>query len=386
MNTRIRILRYIGLLLALDAVLSAQLHLYSEAQDKKAQLAASAAKDITNGAVFDKEIQNLDAISKVQIQRVLSFSQLQFKAGVNAFITWKDVSTQLAAVDRKLKRPGLPLTPEEAQQRLDQVKEKVKAVQDSIGKLQQASTGGKAVVTEIQANLNTASDVLNFVDKLPIGDAQFSAAIERIKTGLDTAQSLYDSFAGIFAARKAAADKLKSLNTSAEAVQLRLLGLEVQHLQWVAQNSARGEFEAGLVIGLADAARSKLDALGLTASSERIETTLESFAAKARTGSEAERAEARKRLSLLLNALHEAAAARSQGDLPRGLAELRDTQEEARYSILSSAARVGASEELLRSAAGRLALYYQGGIKTSQVAQFLYSLTGLATLPIIAAK
>jgi hypothetical protein len=242
-------------------------------------------------------------------------------------------------------------------------------------------------VTEIQANLNTASDVLNFVDKLPIGDAQFSAAIERIKTGLDTAQSLYDSFAGIFAARKAAADKLKSLNTSAEAVQLRLLGLEVQHLQWVAQNSARGELEAGLVIGLADAARSKLRALGLTASSdERVETTLENFAAKARTGSDAERAEARERLSRLLNGLHEAAAARSQGDLPKALAELRDTQEEARYSILRSAVRVSTSEELLRSSAGRIALYYQGGIKTAQVAQFLYNLSGLVTLPIIAAK
>jgi hypothetical protein len=33
-----------------------------------------------------------------------------------------------------------------------------------------------------------------------------------------------------------------------------------------------------------------------------------------------------------------------------------------------------------------LALYYQGGIKTSQIAQLLYNLSGLVSLPVIATK
>jgi len=89
---------------------------------------------------------------------------------------------------------------------------------------------------------------------------------------------------------------------------------------------------------------------------------------------------------LLLRALHEAAAARAQYGLPRQLADLRDTQEEARYSILRSATRVESSQELIQSATSRLALYYQGGIKPAQVAQLLYNLSGLVTLPIIATK
>jgi hypothetical protein len=389
MKTQIHPLRFLGLALALST-LGAQPILYHEAQDKKAQSAEAAAKQITNGAVFDKEIQNLDALSKLEIERVLSFAQVQFKAGVNAFITWKDVSDQLDKVNRQLTRRGMALTPEEAQQQLGQVKTKVDEVQASIRKLQASSTGEDTVLKEIQANLNTASDVLGYADQLPIGDTQFSAAIEHIKAGLDTAKSLYDSFEGIFAARNDAKAKLAKLNSPVEADELRLLRLEMQHLQWIAQNSARGEFEAGFVIDLVDAARNKLVGgprdENLTASSERVEATLEKLAETARSGAEADRFPARQRLRLLLIALHEAAAARAQFDLPKRLAELRDTQEEARYSILRSAARVESSQELIQSATSRLALYYQGGIKPAQVAQLLYNLSGLITLPIIATK
>jgi hypothetical protein len=386
MKTQIHPLRFLGLALAMSGILGAQPILYHEAQDKKAQSAEAAAKQITNGAVFDKEIQNLDALSKLEIERVLSFAQMQFKAGVNAFITWQDVSNQLVQVDRQLTRRGMALTPAEAKQQLDQVRTKVAEVQASIRKLQASSTGDDTVLKEIQANLNTASDILGYADQLPIGDTQFSAAIEHIKAGLDTAKSLYDSFEGIFAARNDAKAKLAKLNSPVEADELRLLRLEMQHLQWIAQNSARGEFEAGFVIDLVDAARNKLRVTNLTASSERVETTLEKLAETARSGAEADRFPARQRLRVLLIALHEAAAARAQFDLPKKLAELRDTQEEARYSILRSAARVESSQELIQSATSRLALYYQGGIKPAQVAQLLYNLSGLITLPIIATK
>jgi hypothetical protein len=59
-------------LLILPAVLCAQPVFYHADQDKNAQLAATSAKAIANGAVFSKESQNLDVLSKMEIQRVFS--------------------------------------------------------------------------------------------------------------------------------------------------------------------------------------------------------------------------------------------------------------------------------------------------------------------------
>ena len=118
MKTQICRQLFLGLALALNGVLGAQPILYHEALDKKAQSAEAAARQITNGAVFDKEIQNLDALSKLQIERVLSFAQVQFKGGIDAFNTWNDVSDQLDRVDRQLTRRGMSLTQAEAEEQM----------------------------------------------------------------------------------------------------------------------------------------------------------------------------------------------------------------------------------------------------------------------------
>ena len=199
---------------------------------------------------------------------------------------------------------------------------------------------------------------------------------------------------------------MAKLHTSPEAAQLQVLLLEMKHLQWQSQNWARRDLETGYVLHLVDKARNTLNSYALlpsgdlidlspdlskdpatpnklSASKEHVETTLERLANKARTDSGRDSRDA---LFTLLVALHTAAAARARGDLPEKLAELRDTQEEARYSILRSGARVSADEALIRNAVARLALYYQGGIKPAQLAQLLYNLSGLVSLPLIAAK
>jgi len=43
-------------------------------------------------------------------------------------------------------------------------------------------------------------------------------------------------------------------------------------------------------------------------------------------------------------------------------------------------------KQIILASAQRLALYYKGGIKPGQIAQLLYNLSGLVSLPIIAAK
>lgn len=376
--------------LILTGSLWAQPFLYHETQDKKAQSVESAAKQITNGAVFDKEIQNLDALSKLQIQRVLSFAQVQFKSGIDGFNKWKDVSEQLDAVAQSLETAST-LTPKEATDQIAAVNNKINEVKASIAKLQdQADDSG--VIQEIQNNLATADEVLNSTKNLPV-DEQFSQTIEHIKNALDTAKSLYDSFAGVFAARSTTEGKLPTLDAAQKTTELHLLNLEVQHLQWTAQNSSREKAESAVVLALVDSARNKLARANLSNSEEPIETTLERLAQtaagkgeKAAEKEEPARTEARNKLSILLVALHEAAAARSQAGLPKQLADLRDTREVYRYSILRSAEQVKATEALIQGAATQLALYYKGGIKPAQLAQLLYNLSGLVSLPVIASK
>jgi hypothetical protein len=373
--------------LGLAAVLSAQPFLYNEAKDQAARQAEATARDIGSGAVFAKELQNWNMLSRLEIERVMSFAQVQFRAGINAFVTWKDVAAQLDKVESEIARTGQTLSGDEAARRLAGVKKRVEAVQASIRKLQEAAGGGSDVVEQIQANLTTASSVLAFASQLPSENQGFAAALEHINAWLDTAKSLYDSFATAWAARQTTKSELATLQRPREAEGLRLLRLEMQHLQWTGQNAARQELETASVLGLVESARNKLRVTGLAGSGDRISSTFEGLAEQARTAaSENDRVAARDRLFLLLIALHEAAAARSQFNLPRVLGELRDTQEEWRYSTLKSAARVQAAEQAIRDSATRLALYYKGGIKPAQIAQLLYNLSGLVSLPIIAAK
>jgi len=109
MKTEIRMPWYIGLLLVFHEALAAQPFFYHAGQDKNAQLAASTAKEIANGALFDNEVQHPAALSKVEIERVLSFAQEQFRAGVAAFNTWKAVSDQLKRIDLRLRPTGMIL-------------------------------------------------------------------------------------------------------------------------------------------------------------------------------------------------------------------------------------------------------------------------------------
>jgi len=153
MKTEIRIPRYIGLLLVFHEALAAQPFFYHAGQDKNAQLAASTAKEIANGALFDNEVQHPAALSKVEIERVLSFAQEQFRAGVAAFNTWKAVSDQLKRIDLRLRPTGMILTETEANQRIAEVEKQVAALRRTIEKLSQAAGGSSDIVKEIQGPL-----------------------------------------------------------------------------------------------------------------------------------------------------------------------------------------------------------------------------------------
>jgi hypothetical protein len=86
----------------------------------------------------------------------------------------------------------------------------------------------------------------------------------------------------------------------------------------------------------------------------------------------------------LLNVLYQAAAVAAQNQTPAAIAVIRDSIAWRRFEIRKNAIYNGSYEQALQVASQRLSAYYATGIKPSQIAQFLYYLTGIASLPAIA--
>jgi len=84
--------------------------------------------------------------------------------------------------------------------------------------------------------------------------------------------------------------------------------------------------------------------------------------------------------------LHETASALAQLDTAETLALERLTDQARRYSIRRSAVNASTYDATIQAAVQRLALYWKGGIKPTELAQFVFYVTNSIALPAIAIK
>ena len=89
-------MRLACLLLATAAIGLPQF-LYNERLDKKSQDAVTAAKAVSSGALFDKELQNLDRLWKFSSARVFQGAELQMSTDLSGFFDWQQV---VAVIER----------------------------------------------------------------------------------------------------------------------------------------------------------------------------------------------------------------------------------------------------------------------------------------------
>ena len=82
--------------------------------------------------------------------------------------------------------------------------------------------------------------------------------------------------------------------------------------------------------------------------------------------------------------LYQAAAVAAQNQTPAAFALIRDSIAWRRFEIRRNAIYNGSYEQALQVAGQRLSAYYATGIKPSQIAQLLYYLSGIVSLPAIA--
>lgn len=359
--------KILPLIAVLNGAMNAQFF-YDGARDKTAQEAEAAARQIAAGTLFEKELRNADALSKLQIAAQISISRKAYLTVLDSFKTWEDVSKQLASVKEALKEQPR-MTHEQRKARLEEISAKQTELKNAIAALKRPEHKG-TLVEAILDRLDQGESLVAFAKGLESsGNKKADEAIGHVEAALAVAKSLFDSWKSTLGGLRAIEAGLADLAIPPEVLEAELLRLEEQYLNQLGIIAARQELESGEVLQLISEAEGQAKSL-----KGDIEQSLRD--AKGDRGV----------LGFRLHILHTVAAIAMRNELPANLAKLRDTQETLRHAIRQDAATARSHEQLLLASSQRLAMYYKGGIKPGQLAQLLYSISGLVSLPIIAAK
>jgi hypothetical protein len=404
--------------LAWTADAQAQRIIYDGQRDATAQQTVTAAKEVTSGALFAAMLKNVDAQAKLEVDTEIAFLQERMRARLNSFEVWQDpkavppapptpgvtfdpnaaalcrksVDCQLKELQRQHQAAlAAPPTQADIDARLAAIKTRATALQAELKALQQASKSTDPfIIRAFDALEEQGGDILDYAQK--IADLFKSAspaangvgnALTKIEEGLDQIISLYKAIASIWRGQQAVSVDPASLRPPPQQVELQLLGVEQEHLKAVAKIEARKELEvAAALTGVNTALRQVTAVLNLDLPAIKagprpaIERTLK------------EAADSHRRQPLLVQweALHAAAGAVAQLDSAAALATLRQSDELRRYSIRRSAVNISTYDLTIQAAAQRLALYWKGGIKPTELAAFVFYITNSIAVPAIALK
>lgn len=402
---------FLSILAAITAgAASAQRVIYDQARDKTAQDAETAAKQIASASLFDKMLRNVDLQAKYEIDTTMAFLQQQMRAKIQNFTYWsnpddvpvkvlsqnppifglqqcKSVECELQSLEIKIKTFQAGATPSERSQldrQLQELEEKKEALDRALKDLQASSKSqDPAVVRAFSLIEDNGKDLIDYAKKVsqfadssghPI--AGLSTALNQIGDGLDEMLSLYNAVKSIWEGHKAISVEPSSLRPPQEQIDLELLAVEQDHIKTISLIRAREFAELSVSLNRVQTALSRLEKAGVRGSRDKVEDTL----------AEVTHAHKRERLSFLLNALHESAAAAAEEDAAGRIAELKLADEQRRYAIRRSAVNSRTYEQTIQAASQRLSLYWKSGIKPAELAQLVFYIANTTGVSIIAAN
>jgi hypothetical protein len=430
--------RWSVIVLCLGCAVEAQAQriLHDATRDTTAQSAVTAAKDITNGSLFDTMLKNVDAQAKLEADTTMAAVEQRMRAQMQTFKVWHSASVKFPDLN-----PALPLQTrlvllagmdcfnslrcgmERLQRRLTlmldapemteaQIAARLQAIKDKSAALQQALKELRAQIEKDQSKANDpgvlralaaledpGKDIVEYAGKiaafatshLKIPSATVKGAtqaLDEIGSGLDQIIVVYHAVRSIWEGNKAVSVDVASLRPLQEQLDLRLLAVETDYLKALARIQARRHLEVNEALNQVQTAldqmraqhtyddKGVLQAGLLIDSTEEIEVTLRNAAKDAqRTG-----------LTWQLQVLHDAAAVIAQMDAAGVLAEMRTGDEKRRYAIRVSTVNASTYDSTIQAAVGRLALYWKGGVKPGDLAQLAFYLTNTIAIPAIAIK
>ena len=401
--------RFLWLLL-LGPLLHAQHIFYSEKKDKAAQDAVAGAKEIINNGVFEKMLANADSQSKQEATTTLAYTREQMKAKLASFSKWNSVKDTrdsvvsdirihnarcyspvcyVDVIEKRLEDSPFFSDPvadrKAAEDRVDQIKQKVAELEKTVGQLEDAAKAQDPEILEQFSDLSNTKAAVGYANQIATiaNNKGVGNALNEISGGLDEMIALYTSAKGIWQGYRAVKMDPTSLRPSREFIQLQLLTLEQEHIAELSRIRANMRLEVGEALQNIQQARAFLQDAAVWKSSDQIEDTLRVAAignAIARTEADPER------LRMLLDGLFQCTSVLSSEDAAVKLASNRESDEERRFSIRRSAVNASVYDQTIQIAVERLALYYKGGIKPSDIAQLIFYITNSIAVPVIAAK
>ena len=400
----------------------AQRIIYDAKRDATAQEAAAAAKQVTSGTLFSTMLRNVDAQAKLEVDTVTAFVQEQMRAKLNVLSVWHNpkatpvdplkfsleaarlcpssVECVLATL-RQQHQAALAapiLTEADLDKRLAAIKARSEELKAELKKLQEAAkTSDPFLIRLFEALDDPGGDILAYAEKIVgfakahINEAKgVGEALDAIQSGLDQVLAMYKAIASIWRGQQAVSVDPSSLRPPPQQIELQLLAVEQGHLKTLARIEARKQLEVGAALrGVeeASAALKRVDAtlkgVQTTLKAEKPATLADPIETTLRA---AVTAHDRLALREQLGALHAVASAVAQMDAAAALAKLRTDDEARRYSIRRSAVNASTYDLTIQAAVQRLALYWKGGIKPTELAQFVFYVTNTFALPAIAIK
>jgi hypothetical protein len=391
----------------------AQRIIYDSKGDQTAQQAVTAAGQVTSDALFDLMLRNVDAQSSIAADTEMAFVEQQMRAKLQAFIVWhhKDaivgapisgglflagdckaaVRCELETVQKRLSTPpAASVTAADITNRLNEIKKRQAELTAAIEALAASKAKEPAIVEAFALLRDPGKDVIDGAQKLAdlvvkngtlSGDQQQLAkgvvgALGEIEKGVDQALALFNAIKGIWDGYKGIQVDPASLRPPQEKIDLKLLAVERDHLKAKARILARQQIEVAAALAQVDGVLARLRSMKLDDLQERIDVTI----AAATTAKDTER------VFQLVRVLHDAAAVVAQVDAAKALAAYRLADEERRYAIRQSAVNTSTYDLTIQAAVQRLAKYWKGGIKPTELAQFAFFLSNTFAIPAIAAK
>ncbi len=400
------------LLASIDVVQGQRLH--DEARDKEAAKAALLAAEITSKSSFDKQLKNLDTLSKNALDVYFAGAKRQMELDIRSLRTWGDVRDLTEGVQKTLAAEDF-VSSSEAQKNLDDLEsdcdhrstelgKSICTAQADLKRLKQAVQASEAKGKLLDQELKTRLEKIDMIDDL----------VEKTTSFLDSGASvtingLADVFLDLSRSYVNYINKLDAINNHPQN-ELRLLLqriavesllLEVDHWQTVADIKMRRSAEQSDLLFLANVdlpARLRQMSKCVSAdvnmlNAEKINVTFAKAQAMpacriedpANAGKEIELVK-EEIVTYLYQTLHSAAALAARGETPMKLAELRLAEEEHRFSIRHSAVMARTYEVALSSGTGRLARFYAGGLRPEKIAQLIHSAAAITIPTAIAVK
>jgi predicted nuclease with TOPRIM domain len=383
----------ITLLASLSVGAQAQ-RIYDKERDAQAILALKLAEEIKSNSSFEKQLRNLNILSKQDFANYFIGQRREIRARLNSFTTWKDVARAVDRVRTDLDVPnpvsGLELAQrkkeiqmkidnakaelkrekEEADKKLEELKKRLGAGElteffERIGELQALyEVGERILVNHALDDQDNAEDVTNYVK-----------VADEVKNTLAILKNLYTAYTARIDEITNRRNELLELEQPLKLAVLEALEVEEEHWKNLGAIAAKREAEQEDLRDLVASYEHVQESLDLS-DNERIEDSVKN----------AVNNKNRDRLINIFYVLHLASALTVRGSTPQKLAALRVTHEEHRYSIRQSAVRARTYELTVLTGVQRLALYHQGGIKPETLARLFHSISSLAIPPAILVK